>query len=276
MIEAAFSLINLALLTVSILLSFSGFPFGLVSFLGYLLSMTSIGVIIGVWGNPGKEHRQLLTKVFTSLVGIGLLLLGNWIIDKGGLVSITIGDAGTGDAVSLAFSNIAWITGLLAAINGTHKGANAEEHPPGQDSPLDAKVEYLLRLKIRTSRRELIVNISSTLLALASIALPLYYAVVLSDPLKLLLLLLFPVSVFSMGFAVRGGGLLVYLPTITIGVLLTIAAAPWWYFLLGISLCVVYYQTVFSIPKGKREESELFDKWNIEQAVKEKRADTQQ
>ncbi|QNG28629.1 hypothetical protein [Synechococcus sp. LTW-R] len=276
MIEAAFSLINLALLTVSILLSFSGFPFGLVSFLGYLLSMTSIGVIIGVWGNPGKEHRQLLTKVFTSLVGIGLLLLGNWIIDKGGLVSITVGDAGTGDAVSLAFSNIAWITGLLAAIKGTHKGANAEEHPPGQDSPLDAKVEYLLRLKIRTSRRELIVNISSTLLALASIALPLYYAMVLGDPLKLLLLLLFPISVFSMGFAVRGGGLLVYLPTITIGVLLTIAAAPWWYFLLGISLCVVYYQTVFSIPRGKREESELFDKWNIEQAVKEKRADTQQ
>ena len=119
-------------------------------------------------------------------------------------------------------------------------------------------------------------NISSTLLALASIALPLYYAVVLSDPLKLLLLLLFPVSVVSMGFAVRGGGLFVYLPTIAIGVLLTIAAAPWWYFLLGIGLCVVYYQTVFSIPRKKREESELFDKWNIEQAVKEKRADTQQ
>lgn len=136
MIEAAFSLINLALLTVSILLSFSGFPFGLVSFLGYLLSMTSIGVIIGVWGNPGKEHRQLLTKVFTSLVGIGLLLLGNWIIDKGGLVSITVGDAGTGDAVSLAFSNIAWITGLLAAIKGTHKGLMQRSIPLDRIRPL--------------------------------------------------------------------------------------------------------------------------------------------
>ena len=93
MVDAAFSLINLALLVAALLFSFKGFPYALVSFAGYFLSMTAITTLLGVWINPGKEHQTYLTKILTSAIGVGLLLAGKWIINQGGLVSLSFVDA---------------------------------------------------------------------------------------------------------------------------------------------------------------------------------------
>ena len=70
-----------------------------------------------------------------------------------------------------------------------------------------------------------------------------------------------------MGLAMRGGGLLVYLPTLSIGTLLIVVSAPLWYWILGICLCVTYVETTSSIPLLKKKESYLFDKWDIAEAV---------
>ena len=263
MVDAAFSLINLALFVAALLLSFQGFPYAFVSFAGYFLSMTAITTLLGVWINPGKEHQTYLSKISTSLLGFILLLVGDWIINKGGLISLSFADAGT----TLTFSFIAWITGFLGALKGTHKSESSHEVLPDDDAPTNTKVEYLLKLKLKTARKELITNVASTLLTLTSIIGPIYLAVSAGNPVKLLLLLLFPLAVFSMGLAMRGGGLLVYLPTLSIGTLLIALSAPWLYWILGICLCITYTETTSSIPLLKKQESYLFEKWEIADAT---------
>ena len=263
MLSAAFSLINLALFVAALLLSFKGFPYALVSFAGYFLSMTAITTLLGVWINPGKEHQTYLTKILTSAIGVGLLLAGKWIINQGGLVSLSFVDVET----TLTLSFIAWITGFLGALKGTHKSESINEVLPEDDAPTNAKVEYLLKLKLKTARTELITNVSSTLLTLTSIIAPIYLAFSAGSPVKLLLLLLFPIAVFSMGLAMRGGGALAYLPTLSIGTLLIVLSAPWWYWILGICLCITYVETTSSIPLLKQKESYLFEKWGIAEAV---------
>jgi hypothetical protein len=263
MIDAAFSLINLALLVAVLLLSFKGFPYALVSFAGYFLSMTAITTLLGVWINPGKEHQTYLTKMLTSAIGVGLLLAGKWIINQGGLVSLSF----VGAETTLTLSFIAWITGFLGVLKGTHKSESIKEVLPDDDAPTNTKVEYLLKIKLKTARKELITNVSSTLLTLTSIIAPIYLSVSAGSPVKLLLLLLFPIAVFSMGFAVRGGGALAYLPTLSIGTLLIVLTAPWWYWILGICLCITYVETTSSIPLLKQKESYLFEKWRIAEAV---------
>lgn len=228
-LDATFSLVNLVLVVATLVLSFKGHHFAFVSFAGYFLSMTAVGTILGVWINPGKEHETYLTKILTSLVGILLILVGNWIIKQGGLVSITLSALGTGDKFTFMFADIIWFTGLLAALRGTHKKTEIGDNVPGTDSPLEKKVEYLLRMKIETSRREVVVNLASTILALISIVYPIYSAVSLGNAFQLILLLLFPLCAISMGLAINGGHLWVYLPTVAPGVLLITLAAPWWY-----------------------------------------------
>ena len=263
MLSAAFSLINLALFVAALLLSFQGFPYALVSFAGYFLSMTAITTLLGVWINPGKEHQTYLTKISTSLIGFGLLLAGDWIINKGGLISLSFADAEN----TLTFSFIAWITGFLGALKGIHKSESSDEVLPDDDAPTNTKVEYLLKLKLKTARTELITNVSSTLLTLTSIIAPIYLAVSAGSPVKLLLLLLFPIAVFSMGLGMRGGGFLACLPTLAINTLLITLSAPWWYWILGICLCITYVETTSSIPLLKQKESYLFEKWDIAEAV---------
>ena len=87
MLSAAFSLINLALIAITLLLTFRGFPYAFISFAGYFLSMTAINTFLGVWINPGKEHQTYFTKILTSAIGVGLLLAGDWIINAQFLLS---------------------------------------------------------------------------------------------------------------------------------------------------------------------------------------------
>lgn len=263
MIEAAFSLINLVLFTAALFLSFKGFPYALVSFAGYFLSMIAITTLLGVWINPGKEHQTYLTKILTSAIGVGLLLVGEWIINQGGLVSLSFVDAGT----TLTFSFIAWITGFLGALQGSHKSESINEVLPNDDSPTNTKIEFLLKLKVKTARIELFTNISSTLLTLISIIAPIYLSISAGSLVKLLLLLLFPITVFSIGLGIRGGGLFVYLPTLAIGTFLIVLSAPWWYWVLGICLCITYVETISSIPLRKKKEAYLFEKWDIAEVV---------
>tara|TARA_R100000951_G_scaffold25121_1_gene21241 strand:+ start:4598 stop:5431 length:834 start_codon:yes stop_codon:yes gene_type:complete len=275
MIDAAFSLINLALIVATLLLTFKGFPYAFVSLAGYFLSMTAITSLLGVWINPGKEHKSYLTKIFASLIGIAMLLAGEWIINKGGLVSLSFGDPSVEVGTTLTFSLIAWITGFLGALRGAHKSEGVNEVLPDDDAPTNTKVEYLLKLKVKTARTELITNISSTLLTLTSIIAPIYLAISTANPFKLFLILLFPIAVMSMGLCMRGGGFLVYLPTLAISILLITVSAPWWYWILGICICITYVQTISSIPLLKKEESHLFDKWQIEDAVSRMRTEEQ-
>lgn len=275
MVDAAFSLINLALFIAALLLSFKGFPYALISFAGYFLSMTAITTFLGVWINPGKEHQSYLTKILTSAIGVGLLLAGEWIINQGGLTSLTLGNPSVDEGTRLTFSFIAWITGFLAALKGTHKSESADEVLPDESTPFDTKFEYLLRLKLKTSRTELITNLSSTLLMLSSIIAPIYLAISTADPFKLLLLLLFPIACSSMSLGMRGGGFFVYLPTLLISILLITASAPWWYWILSICLCITYFQTTSSIPLLKKKESYLFEKWKIKDAVSRMKTEEQ-
>ena len=267
MLSAAFSLINLALIAATLILSFKGFPYALISFIGYFLSMTGVTTLLGVWINPGKEHQVFLTKIFASLIGVLMVVAGAWIINQGGLVSFTFGDSGVEESTTITFSFIAWITGFLGALKGTHKSESINEFLPEENATINAKIEYLLKLKLRTSRKELITNISSTLLTATSIIAPAYLAISSGNPVKLLLLPSFPIAVFSMGLAMRGGGLLVYLPTLSIGTLLIALSAPLWYWILGIGLCITYVETTASIPLLKQKESYLFEKWGIAEAV---------
>ena len=142
MIDAAFSLINLALLVAVLLLSFKGFPYALVSFAGYFLSMTAITTLLGVWINPGKEHQTYLTKMLTSAIGVGLLLAGKWIINQGGLVSLSF----VGAETTLTLSFIAWITGFLGVLKGTHKSESIKEVLPDDDAPTNTPEEYQFQL----------------------------------------------------------------------------------------------------------------------------------
>lgn len=115
-LDATFSLVNLALIVATVVFSFKGHPLAFISLSGYFLSMTAVGTILGVWINPGKEHENYLTKILTSFVGILLILVGNWIIIQGGLVSITLSGLGIGDKFTLMLADITWFTGLLAAL----------------------------------------------------------------------------------------------------------------------------------------------------------------
>ena len=267
MLSAAFSLINLALIAITLLLTFRGFPYAFISLAGYFLSMTAINTFLGVWINPGKEHQTYLAKITTSVIGVGLLLAGDWIVNQGGLVSFTFGNPGGEGGTTLTFSFIAWITGFLGALKGTHKNESMNEMLPDDDAPTNTKVEYLLKLKLKITRTELITNASSTLLTLTSIIAPIYLAVLGGSPVKLLLLLLFPIAVFSMGLAMRIGGLFVYLPTLALSALLITLSAPWWYWVLGICLCITYVQITSSIPLLKRQASYLLEKREIADAI---------
>ena len=267
MLSAAFSLINLALIVITLLLSFRGFPYAFISLTGYFLSMTAINTFLGVWINPGKEHQTYFTKIITSVIGVGLLLAGDWIINQGDLVSLSFGNPSAEGGTTLTFSFIAWITGFLGALKGTHKSESSDEVLPDDDAPTNTKVEYLLKLKLKTARTELITNVSSTLLTLTSIIAPIYLAVSAGSPVKLLLLLLFPIAVFSMGLAMRMGGFFVYLPTLALSVLLITLSAPWWYWILGICLCITYVQITSSIPLLKRQASYLLEKREIADAI---------
>ena len=276
MLSAAFSLINLALIAITVLLTFRGFPYAFISLAGYFLSMTAINTFLGVWINPGKEHQTYFAKITTSVIGVGLLLAGDWIVNQGGLVSFTFGNPGAEEGTTLTFSFIAWITGFLGALKGTHKNESMNEVIPDDDAPTNTKVEYLLKLKLKTARTEIITNASSTLLTLTSIIAPIYLAVSAGSPVKLLLLLLFPIAVFSMGLGMRGGGLLIYIPTLSIGTLLIALSAPLWYWIQGIGLCITYVETTASIPLLKQKESYLFEKWDIAEAVSKMQKEAQE
>ena len=270
-VNASHILINLFLLIAAILLSFKGFPYALVSYAGYFLVMTAVGTIFGVWINPGKEHKQVLTKITTTVIGIVLVLAGEWVISKGGLLSINIGDPEGGNGVKIVFSYFAWLTGFLAALSGTHKKSEEEDILPSEESTLDSKIEYLLQLRAQTLKTESSTNIFSTFLAVCSIIAPIYLSIQNTNPWQLLLLLLFPLCYMSMGFAINGGGFFTYLPSIVISILLISLSSPWWYWIIGLGLCVAYYLTIVEIPILKRKESDLFDMWGIKAAVERRK-----
>ncbi len=271
MLVANLALINWFLLTATIVLSFKGFPYGLVSYSGYFLVMTAIGTILGVWINPGKEHRKVLTKIFTMVISIVLVLVGEWVIRKGGLLSINIGDPAGGNGIKIVFSYFAWLTGFLTALSGTHKQSNKEEEITNDTLTLEKKVRYLLRLEVKTTMLQSGTNIFSTLLGALSVIAPIYLSIQNSNPWQLLLLALFPLCSISMGFAINGGGYFTCLPSIVVGILLASVASPWWYWIIGPGLCVAYYLTIVEIPILKRKESDLFDKWGIKEAVEERK-----
>ena len=140
---------QLALIVITLLLSFRGFPYAFISLTGYFLSMTAINTFLGVWINPGKDHQTYFTKIITSAIGVGLLLAGDWIINQGGLVSLSFGNPSAEEGTTLTFSFIAWITGFLGALKGTHKNESMNEVIPDDDAPTNTKVEYLLKLKLK-------------------------------------------------------------------------------------------------------------------------------
>ena len=110
-----FPLISIFLLIGCIVLSFKDFPFALVSFVGYGIFLTAVGVIFGVWFNPDKNQDKAMTKFFTTIIGVILLFFGNWVIDKGGLYSVSLGE------LTLPLTTLGWISGICAGIMGTHK-----------------------------------------------------------------------------------------------------------------------------------------------------------
>ena len=119
LIGFVFYLINVVVFVGCVVLSFKGFPFALISFIGYLVVMTAIGTVLGVWLNPGEEHESFITKIATSVIALLLLYGGNWIIDKGGLASLSVL---TGDGkVTLTLAALGVASGVCSSILGTHK-----------------------------------------------------------------------------------------------------------------------------------------------------------
>ena len=104
------------------ILSFKGFPFALISFLGYFIMMTAVGTVFGVWFNPGVEHKTGLTKVLVTIIGVVLLYFGDWVITKGGLISFAwlTGDV-PDSSFRITLGMISWVTGALCAVMGTHR-----------------------------------------------------------------------------------------------------------------------------------------------------------
>ena len=121
LVGLVFAIANIFVLIGCLFLTFKGFPYALVSLLGYLVSMTAVGTVVGVWINPGKEHKEGFTRVATTVIGIVLFSFGNWIITQGGLVSFTLAGDSHDPNSSLSLSMISWITGICAAILGTHR-----------------------------------------------------------------------------------------------------------------------------------------------------------
>ena len=110
-----FQLISIFLLIGCVVLSFKDFPFALVSFVGYGIVLTAVGVVFGVWFNPDKSQGKARDKFITSIIGVLLLFFGNWVIDKGGLYSISLGE------LTLPLTTLGWISGICSGIMGTHR-----------------------------------------------------------------------------------------------------------------------------------------------------------
>ena len=110
-----FQLISIFLLIGCIVLSFKDFPFALVSFVGYGIVLTAIGVVFGVWFNPDNSQSKGTNKFFTTIIGVLLLFFGNWVIDKGGLYSVSLGE------LTLPLTTLGWISGICAGLMGTHR-----------------------------------------------------------------------------------------------------------------------------------------------------------
>jgi hypothetical protein len=116
-----FAFSNIFVLIGCLVLTFKGFPYAIVSLLGYFVAMTAVATTVGVWINPGKEHKDGFTRVLTTIIGVALLYLGDWIITKGGLASLTLTGDSPASNSSLSLSMISWITGVCASILGTHR-----------------------------------------------------------------------------------------------------------------------------------------------------------
>ena len=119
--RAAYMILNIFVVIGCIVISFKGFPFALVSLLGYFIMMTAVGTLLGVWFNPGVEHKSGLTKVLTTLMGVLLIYFGDWVIAKGGVVAFQVTGDTSGASSRISLGMVSWITGILAAVIGTHK-----------------------------------------------------------------------------------------------------------------------------------------------------------
>lgn len=102
------------LLVVSVVLTFGSNPFALISFLGYFIVATAVGVVFGVWFNPDSSQVGM-TRVGITVIGSALTALGVWAIDKGGFVGFGFSD------FQVNLSALGFISGICYGIQGMHR-----------------------------------------------------------------------------------------------------------------------------------------------------------
>ena len=105
---------SMPLLVVSVVLTFGPVPFALISFLGYFIVTTAVGVVFGVWFNPDSSQVGM-TRVGITVIGSVLTALGLWAIGKGGFVSFGFRD------FQVNLSTLGFISGICYGIQGMHR-----------------------------------------------------------------------------------------------------------------------------------------------------------
>lgn len=105
---------SVPLLVASVFLTFGPYPFALISFLGYFIVATAVGVVFGVWFNPDNSQVGL-TRVGISIVGSLLTAVGLWAIDTGGFASFLFG------GIKVNLSTLGFISGVCYGIQGMHR-----------------------------------------------------------------------------------------------------------------------------------------------------------
>ena len=118
------TLLNLFVAIGCLVLTFRGYPFAMVSFLGYIIMMTSVGTVFGVWFNPSKDQRGLLFKVQTTIIGALLLFFGNWVLVKGGLASIAVASDHFDSQITIDLGITSLIVGIVGGLKGWQRSDN--------------------------------------------------------------------------------------------------------------------------------------------------------
>ena len=118
MIGGLFAVINLIVLVVTLLSTFSGdIPLAFISMLGFLVLEVAVTVGLGQWVNAEKLDvaHPLIGKLGATLMAIIIGFAGNWLISVGGFAWLVIND------INIKFALLGVSCGILAVIAGLHR-----------------------------------------------------------------------------------------------------------------------------------------------------------
>jgi hypothetical protein len=124
--QAIRNFICFLVLVACIVLSFKGFPFGLISFIGFLTGATGWTAAISAICHPMGARGS--RRLFTIILGFAIASLGRAIVNWGGLAFINIGD------LPISVANLGAYMGVFGGLFNVDKSMHiANENPQKSD-----------------------------------------------------------------------------------------------------------------------------------------------